>query len=74
MTTLTYLQPGQHVLYAGRVCTVERVTDCDARLRPIARRLRTFTPATGPSAGRTITLRTAEAAFYISPNSELQIL
>lgn len=70
--SLTYLQQGWRVLFEGRVCVVETVNDCTARLRPAAGQEKRYTPQTGRDAGKTIIIKTKARAFYVSPNAPLE--
>lgn len=72
--TLTILQPGMRVLFEGRVCVVELVSDGSARVRPVEAIERVIVPATGPHAGKRVVIHSKPRAAYISPNSELPIL
>jgi hypothetical protein len=74
MITLTRLQPGMRVWFAGEPHRVVMVNESRALLEPERPVLRVFRPLTGPQAGQEIRVRTAGPRHSVSPNSELEIL
>jgi hypothetical protein len=74
--SLTRLRIHDVVKYQGRLHRVDLVNDCRARLRLIpSRERRTFVPATGPDAGKTISVPAdSSEPISICPNSEIPIV
>lgn len=72
--TLSRLQPGMVVEFQGEHWRVTKVNDCCARLIPLRKADKTFTPVTGPNAGKTISIESSRDAINISPNSEIPII
>lgn len=69
-STLTQLQAGMRVLFAGRPHRVVMVNDCRARIVPEQKRVVQIQPL----AGKAVTFERQEDGHNISPNSELEIL
>lgn len=74
VNTLSRLQPGMVVRFEGRPHRVSMVNDCRARLQPVAKRVKTFVPAPGKSAGQRVQVASEPAGHNVSPNAELPIV
>ena len=72
--TLTRLQPGMRVLFAGAVHRVVMVNECRAPIVPVAKTVRTFVPKTGKSAGQRLVIESTDRGQNISPDSELEVV
>ena len=72
--TLTRLQPGMIIRRSGELWRVVMVNDCRARVVPIDKQVKTFTPATGLNAGKKLVIESSGGGENISPNSEVEIV
>jgi hypothetical protein len=70
----TYLRLHDVVHVFGRLHRVSKLNDCQARIVPLKRQTKTFTPATGNHAGQPVKFTVVEDGHSISPNSPLDIL
>lgn len=62
------------VNYDGRLHRVVLVNDCRAKVVPLKRTTKTFTPETGAHAGQPVVIAATEEGENISPESPLEIL
>src|SRR3954471_10904473 len=71
---LTRLRLHDILMFERRMWRVSLVNDCRARLTPIAKKRKEYTPATGKDAGMTVAFESTGDCISISPNSEVDIL
>lgn len=72
---LTRLQQGHIVRrHDGEEWIVTYVNDCRAHIVPRTKQRRTFTPTTGPNAGKVREFEEQRRGQDISPNSEIDII
>lgn len=68
--TLTRLQQGQRVIFAGHECKVVMVNDCRARLVPVTRKAVKIETLEG----KEVTFERPQAGYNVSPNAEVEII
>jgi hypothetical protein len=66
------LRVGDIIKIGEELYRIDLVNECRARCVPLAKRVETIRPQTGPAAGKVITISKSQAPISISPTSEVE--